>query len=345
MADADRKLSTMNSYRGRRDSRMPFVKPGYIPGEPSASASRRKARELVLGNGKKVVVDIICRRCGHEQPSNCFRLRCQYCDSVLKQIKRTKSLKLEQPPSTTPSRKSEPTLIEDKIVNGVGVEDDRSSKSRKYSAVPMSHVKLSMLGNKSRSKHSKRAFTKRLKTRELTLGDMSKIVIDIVCGTCGHEQPFNYCRLRCQKCDDVLRQIASGDVSEQLRSVGGARVKNAQGRQLNLTNSSARTKAKNNYDANNNKYDDTNPLIQVRVQIPRYVDALSPRKATKRSKARGPIYLGNLRAEAGQQRGDWLICTSMKSGHTYYFNVATCVATYIRPADLEKEDVDIEKQN
>ena len=41
----------------------------------------------------------------------------------------------------------------------------------------MSHVKLSMLGNKSRSKHSKRAFTKRLKTRELTLGDMYNNVI------------------------------------------------------------------------------------------------------------------------------------------------------------------------
>ena len=48
----------------------------------------KKARDMVLGDGSHVVVDIICRRCGHEQPHNYYRCRCQNCDGPLKKVDR-----------------------------------------------------------------------------------------------------------------------------------------------------------------------------------------------------------------------------------------------------------------
>ena len=48
----------------------------------------KKARDMVLGDGSHVVVDIICRRCGHEQPHNYYRCRCQNCVGPLQRVDR-----------------------------------------------------------------------------------------------------------------------------------------------------------------------------------------------------------------------------------------------------------------
>ena len=58
------------------------------------------------------------------------------------------------------------------------------------------------------------------KAREMVLGDGTKITVDIVCRRCGHEQPSNYFRLRCQRCDGV-KQLGVNDKTDMLRSVGG----------------------------------------------------------------------------------------------------------------------------
>ena len=42
----------------------------------------KKARDLVLGDGTQIVVDIVCRRRGHEQPHNYYRCRCQNCQAL-----------------------------------------------------------------------------------------------------------------------------------------------------------------------------------------------------------------------------------------------------------------------
>ena len=48
-----------------------------------------------------------------------------------------------------------------------------------------------------------------------------KISVDIVCRRCGHEQPSNYFRLRCQRCDGILKQLGANEKSEKIQSVGG----------------------------------------------------------------------------------------------------------------------------
>jgi len=322
-----------------------------------------KAREMQLGDGSKVIVDIICRRCGFEQLHNYFRLRCQECQAPLKQVphhwkakhsKKTTTTRVEEEAKTLTRR---PSLLSQSIVS-VGAKEDVSeafgkSSKRRDIVIPMAeegtHHKLnyhnaastgglasmqSGLGPGCRHGMSGKNVNTHAKTKELVLGNGGKIVIDTVCRRCGHEQPFDYHRLRCQSCEGVLRQISSADRDGEhahVRGVGGSH-------HLRKYQIGKRMVPQDIQPARTTKGVDptctssTKLLADPRINVIQFEKTNCVKTDTKRKKSKmSPPSLGHMRSEAYERRGGYVVCLSTDCGRKYYFNTKTQTASWKCP--------------
>ena len=387
----------------------------------------KKARDMVLGDGSHVVVDIICRRCGHEQPHNYYRCRCQNCDGPLQKVDRDlfmainnndnnsnkKKLKVQKVLALndknmvvektktvtglmiTHSANQDSDLADDnfQIVNvnqlrnnnsnnDIVEGDDERPEFQLTISAPKTIVKMSPmtqslkhqktfvsgtarmrdvgglkvrdpgLGPGSRHGMSGRDVGTMTKVRCMILGNGMKISVDIVCRRCGHEQPSNYFRLRCQRCDGILKQLGANEKSEKIRSVGGI-YKQPTGNQPNMK---VTHDEHIRYDKRHaiedgvtyNSFSKTTTRARTDDDVMRLIKIENTKKRTKRGgirKGMGDKYIyptdlrdgknevkppsvTNVRTEAVEVQGNWIKAIALKTGIPYFYNAKTKVATW-----------------
>ena len=321
----------------------------------------KKARDLVLGDGTQIVVDIVCRRCGHEQPHNYYRSRCQNCQAPLKivhrdmfnvnQLKLQYSKKIQAASGPNPETQLAISSPKTMITMSPMTQSFKNQKTVVTSTARVRDVgglktREAGLGPGSRHGMSGRDIGTMTKAREMVLGDGTKITVDIVCRRCGHEQPSNYFRLRCQRCDGVLKQLGVNDKTDMLRSVGGI-YKRPSGQKSSMTvtyhehirydkkhaiengvtyNSFSRTKTMPRTDA------DIQQLISI--DSPKVRKGMGAKYLYPKHVKNSPPSLSNLRKEAVEVRGNWIKAVAMKTGKPYYYNAKSKEATW----DSEKFD-------
>ena len=190
------------------------------------------------------------------------------------------------------------------------------------------------------------------KARDMILGNGIKISVDIVCRRCGHEQPTNYLRLRCQRCDGVLKQLAANEHSERIRSVGGI-YKQPSGNKRNMKV----TRAEHiRYDKQHaiedgityNSFSKTTTRARTPEDIMRLIQIKSrkgtnggandtltigekyiyPKHLRSSKEEIKPPSMTNLRSEAVEVRGNWIKAIALKTGKPYYYNARSKKATW-----------------
>ena len=363
----------LRGENGGLANRRPGMGPGARYGM-SAKGSKvpSKAREMQLGDGSKVVVDIICRQCGFEQLHNYFRLRCQECQAPLKQVPHHWEARHSKKLSTTRvEEEAKSSLLSQSIVrfgNREGVSETSSkSTKRRDIVIPMAEegthhkrnyqiaaltargygglaLMQSGLGPGCRHGMSGKSVSTHAKTKELVLGNGGKIVIDTVCRRCGHEQPFDYHRLRCQSCEGVLRQISSAErdgVHAHVRGVGGSdHLWKYKIRRRMVSQDMQPTRTTKRVDPACTS--STKLLPDPRINVIQFEKTNCVKTDTNRKKSkRSPPSLGHMRSEAYERRGGYVVCLSTDCGKKYYFNTKTQTASWKCPWSENDEAVNM----
>ncbi len=190
------------------------------------------------------------------------------------------------------------------------------------------------------------------KARDLILGNGIKISVDIVCRRCGHEQPTNYLRLRCQRCDGVLKQLASNEHSDRIRSVGGVykqpssnkvdmKVTRAEHIRYDKRHAMEEGITYNSFSKTTTRArtpEDIKRLMQIKSRKGKKIGAnnestmgekyIYPRHLRASNEEIKPPSMTNLRSEAIEVRGNWIKAIALKTGKPYYYNARSKQATW-----------------
>ena len=219
--------SRSKTARSGLGSRLPGMGPGQRHGM-SADAVERESPHLipyVLGNGMHVLVDQVCRHpgCGHEQPVSWKRLRCQSCDTPLRQFseKDQRWLRssyqgaqhgyhaLSSPGSRSVRSKKFVSATSVALERRRVVADDEVPDGFSKLSLPYGESRLRALGGQGSRPPGMRAGQRHGMSEDAThhmpamlrpfvLGDGTRKLVDIQCRKCGHQQPPIWRGLRCQ---------------------------------------------------------------------------------------------------------------------------------------------------
>ena len=178
-------------------------------------------------------------------------------------------------------------------------------------------------------------------TRAIRLGTGDVITVDVLCRSCGYEQPPDWHGLRCQNCRLPLNQLGSLHTDHEFRAIGWKQAaskwqrEKRQAEARRLGNRGGRNRRR----VGGTEFEDGNTArmygmsggMTVRsivsgAQLAGRVEAEQARQeraeARRIAKANLPS-LGNLRAETNDVVGDWVCAIETGTGKNYFYNKRT----------------------
>ena len=229
---------------------------GMGPGEShgmdgkSVKGLGRKVKPLRLQNGETVHIDLLCDRCGYENPPFHKRLRCDTCGVPLTQLhpqdatagKNTlttytgqaafspaSSRKLERKnqdrqnlkeyQSNLISSSGTPTPKMKQLVDMASSMQDGGG-CRNKAAGGLSNRRGGLGAGARHGMAAGAIWHLPASTREVRLGNGDVITLDVLCRKCGYEQLPDWRGMRCQNCREALDQLGTLLTNHQFRAVG-----------------------------------------------------------------------------------------------------------------------------
>ena len=218
----------------------------------------RKVKPLKLQNGATVHIDLLCNRCGYENPHNHRRLRCNTCGVPLTQIhpddaaagkntlnNYTSQAAFSPAASEKLERKNAQRAYVAEYAASVAESENsafsyQQKRQHEQSQQLVVMAKTMNAGSTMRKKGLGGLGSRRTglgpgarhgmsagavwhlpaSTREIRLGSGEVITVDVICRKCGYEQPPSWRALRCQNCKEVLDQLGTLLTNHQFRAVG-----------------------------------------------------------------------------------------------------------------------------